>query len=360
MGKKGSTTVQSYTPTEEERHLMQQAANYADAVAPNAHALNNLAAALLNGSYGAVQANYGQMNTTAQNQIASAQQGLASLAQGNLPTAYMNNLQTAVNNSLQTALGNTLQDLSGRGILNSSVTNTAIAGLSDSAANAIANNYQAGINQLAGLYNNQIANATSPITASSAAQEAAQKPALDLWSASLGLNSSTTGALSSIAGQGTRTTTATDPSGGLIGGVLTGAASGIFCFTADTLITTPDGTRPIKHLQAGDSVISIDPDGNEQPSTILSVMTPRIADTYTIICENGAVTTTPSQPLRTQTGIDITVDNLTIGTPLARTGRIKSIIHSGKRPVYDLKTDGPNTYLANNFIAQGGTTQWDS
>lgn len=359
MGKKGSTTVQSYTPTAEEKQLMQQAVNYADAVSPNALALNNLASTLLSGSYGAVQADYGQMNTTAQNQIAAAQAGLSSLAQGQLPTAYTDNLQSALNRSLSSSIGSTLQDLGARGVLNSSVTNTALAGLSDSAANAITSSYQNGINQLANLYTNQIANATAPITASSAAQEAAQKPALDLWSASLGLNGSTTSALGALS-RGNTTTTTTEGSGGLIGGVLTGAASGLFCFTADTLIATPDGDVPIKRLRAGDDILTVNHDGTLTPGTVLATMTPHTADVYTVICEKGAVHTTASQPLRTADGTDRTVDALTIGTDLARQGTVRSIIHSGKRTVYDLKTDGSNYYLANNFIAKGGTREWDS
>lgn len=360
MGKKGSTTVQSYTPTEEEKKLLRQAANYADAVSPNALALNNLASNLLYGSYGAVQADYNRMNTNAQQQIASAQQGLSNLAQGNLPTAYTDNLQANLNRTLNTTLGTTLQNLGTRGILNSSVTNTALSNLADSAANAITTNYQNSINQLAGLYNNQIANAISPLTTSAAAQEAAQKPALDLWNASLGLNGATTGTLSALAGRGTNTTTVNQGTSGLIGGVLTGAAGGLFCFTADTLITTPNGTRPIKHIQKGDPITCINADNTETTGTVLAVMTPHITDTYTVICDNGAVHTTLSQPLRTADGTDRTVDTLTIGTQLARQGKIHSIVHSGKRPVYDLKVSGDNHYLANNFIAQGGTTQWDS
>ena len=51
MGKKGgSTTVQSYKPTEQEIRLQKQAADYAEAVAPNALWLNNVAQGLLKAS----------------------------------------------------------------------------------------------------------------------------------------------------------------------------------------------------------------------------------------------------------------------------------------------------------------------
>ena len=52
MGKKGgTTTVESYKPTAEEIRMQKQAADYADAVAPNALKLNDTAADLMFGSY---------------------------------------------------------------------------------------------------------------------------------------------------------------------------------------------------------------------------------------------------------------------------------------------------------------------
>lgn len=151
MGKKGNTTVHGYTPTAEEKRLMEQASAYAEAVAPNALALNNEAAKLLFGSYGTVQAVFDKMNQEAQTAIEQAQQGIADLTQGNLPTAYTENIQNALNRGVQNSVGTTLQSLADRGVLNSSVTNTALQGISSATANAMADAYNQNIGTLANL-----------------------------------------------------------------------------------------------------------------------------------------------------------------------------------------------------------------
>ena len=79
------------------------------------------------------------------------------------------------------------------------------------------------------IYDMLIRNATAPISATAAAQEAAQQPALRLWNASTGLNQAATGVLVAISNQGTRTQTTHSDSnflGGLFGGVASGFAGG--------------------------------------------------------------------------------------------------------------------------------------
>ena len=358
MGKKSNTTVNSYTPTAEEKRLMEQASAYAEAVAPNALALNNEAAKLLFGSYGTVQADYDKMNQEAQAQIAQAQQSIAGLTQGNLPDAYRQNIEQAINRGVENSVGTAIQSLADRGVLNSSVTNTALQGISDSAANAMADAYNQSIGTLANLYNAQIGNAAQGMTTSAAAQELAQAPALALWQASTGLNNTTTSALSALSNKGDHTTTT--PSSGLIGGVLTGAASGLFCFTGDTLIATPTGDKPIRHIKCGDTVLTAEKDGTLTPAEVLATMPPHDSETYTVLAGNHHVHTTLSQPLLLADGTMKLVCDLTIGDNLARTGKVTGIIHSGKRKVYDLTIGGTNRYLANGFVAQGGDGKWES
>lgn len=79
------------------------------------------------------------------------------------------------------------------------------------------------------IYDMLVRNATAPISATAAAQEAAQQPALRLWNASTGLNQAATGVLVAISNQGTRTQTTHQEGnflGGLFGGVATGFAGG--------------------------------------------------------------------------------------------------------------------------------------
>ena len=80
-GGKGSTTnVQSYTPTAEEIRLQRQAADYSEAVAPNAFRLNNTAAGLLWDSIGSNQVDFRTMNNQAQGQIANSNNVVATIS----------------------------------------------------------------------------------------------------------------------------------------------------------------------------------------------------------------------------------------------------------------------------------------
>lgn len=360
MGKKGSsTTVQSYTPTEEERRLMQQAADYADAVAPNALELNNIAGNLLYGSYGTVQADYDAMNQAAQQQLADSANTVSGLMQGQLPAAYQQTMENSIASGVQNSLGSALNNLGASGVLNSSVTSKALQGISDSAASQMAQQYTNNIGLLSQLAGQQTSAAAQPISISAAAQEAAQQPALNLWNASLGLNSGSTGtALNAVAGQGTSTATTNGSTGsGLFGGVLTGLAS--WCFTAETNVKTPDGDKHIHLLRVGDTVVCPNADGTETNETVIGRMEPHFSDVYMVITDKRkSVSTTLTQPLMKADGTFALVSDLSIGTELRGVGKVTGIVHSGERKVYDIKVTGENNYYANGFIAKGGTDEW--
>lgn len=365
--KKGSshTTVQSYQPTEQEIRLQKQAADYAEAVAPNALWLNNVAQGLLKDSLGTIQVDYNQLMKDAQSQISSAQQGVAGLAQGKLPEEYQKNMEASIQKGVQNSVGSAVNSLAGRGVLSSSVTNNALQGINEAAAGTMAEQYQNNIGTLNGLYGQQAALAGQNITTAAGAQEAAQQPALNLWNASLGLNTGgTLGALNAIGGQGTTTSTQkTSGGGGLFGGILTGLASnpGLFaaaCFTDDTKVRTPDGEKYIRHISVGDKVIA--EDGTEQE--VIETMIPKYSVVYTVVADGSGkknyVNTTLTQPLMTSDGDFVDVAMLRIGTNLKGAGKVLGVVESGERKVYDLKVTGPNTYFANGFVAKGATDEW--
>lgn len=261
--KGGGTTVNNtstYTPTEYELQLQKSQADYAKAIAPNSLWLNDTARNILQNSIGAVRVDFDRLNNQAQQQIAQNQQNLANLAPSNtaaankanatlgqlqngiLPSAYQTNMQNAIRSSLQNTMGTQLNSLANRGVLNSSVTTSAMNDISKNAADTVAQQYQNNIQTVGGLANRQMANAmnansanagiygniinsaTQPTTTAAAAQEAAQKPALNLWNASLGLNGSTTSALAAAAGKGTTTSTSHQSGGG---GLLSGLMGGL-------------------------------------------------------------------------------------------------------------------------------------
>ena len=140
MGKKGgsSTTVQSYKPTEQEIRLQKAAADYSEAIAPNALWLNGVARGLLQDSLGTIQVDYNQLLNNANQQTSAAQQGVANLTQGILPSAYQQNMENAIRSGVNNTMGSTLNNLGARGILNSSVTNTAMNDISKNAADTMA------------------------------------------------------------------------------------------------------------------------------------------------------------------------------------------------------------------------------
>lgn len=370
LHKKGSTsntTVQSYTPTAQEIRLQEQAADYSEAVAPNALWLNTTAKDVLENSLGTIQVDYNALANTAMGQITGAQQGVAGLTQGVLPQAYQENMEAAIQSGVENTVGNIVNSLGARGVLNSSVTDKALQGVNDSVANTMAQQYTNNIGVLNGLYGQQAALAGQNITTAAAAQEAAQQPALNLWNASLGLNSGgTLGALSVMGGQGTTTSTSTTSGGsGLFGGLATSLAggwasnsAGIFCFTDDTKVKMADGEEKyIRHIKNGDKVVCYNENG-DSTEEVVYVQEPVYQTTYAVMCvgddnKKKVVYTTLAQPLLTEGGEYQEVQVMRIGTKLKNVGKVIAIVESGERKVYDFQTTGNNKYYANGFIAQG-------
>lgn len=217
---KGSSTT-TYTASPEERELIAQQLKYQQAFYPNVLALNDTAKDLLFGSYGTVQADYNKMNEDAQQQIANAQQNIGNLQQGILPESYTQNMTDSIRSGVTNTVGSALNSLGNRGVLNSSVTNSALNDIDKNVANTMAQQFQNNIATQSQLAGQQIQNATAGTTASAANQEAAQQPALNLWNASLGLQQSGNSVLGNIAGKyGTTVTNQQGGAGNFLGGGL--------------------------------------------------------------------------------------------------------------------------------------------
>ena len=371
-GKGSTTTVQSYKPTSEEIRLQKQAADYSEAIMPNAYRLNDTAAKLLWDSIGSNQVDFNKLNNQAQAQIGNANNTVQGLINGQLPTAYQQNMQDIINRGVQSTAGNYINSLGQRGVLNSSVTNQAMKDVSDSAANSMTNAYTQNMGLLSQLAGQQTDQATAGITAGAAAQEAAQQPAINLWQASLGLNQGGTGtALAGVAGKGTTTTTQNQGSGGIWGGLATGIGSGLvglFCFVGSTKVDTPHGKVKIRDIKKGDKVISYNPETDKDEITeVLKVSEPMIEKVFAIQTADADgnthhVVATKSQPLMRPDGSYVTVKNIIVGqTELKGAGIVKMIAYNGKQPVYDLCVTGSgnyHNYYANGFIAQDGSELW--
>ena len=276
---------------------------------------------------------------------------------------YQDAMEASIKKGVQGSMGNLLQDMGARGVVNSSVMDTGLKGISDSASDAMAQNWQNTVSQLANIYGQNIDAAGQPIANAAAAQEAAQQPALNLWNASLGLNGATTGALSSLAGKGTTTTTQKTSGGGLFGGILTGLASNssIFCFAPETKVRLADGSEvPITDVKVGDKVLCPHEDGTESEETVLHTMEPHYSDVWNLVCKDGVdthyVMATLTQPLLTEDNKFVEISDMTLGTNLKGRGKIVNMVYAGERKVYDLHVSGDNNYYADGFIAKGGST----
>ena len=361
MGKKGggSTTVQSYQPTAEEKRLWKLQGDYEEAVMPNALDLNTKAKNLLENSIGETQVDYKNLLGQATNINNSAMNGYQSLANGQLPTSYTDNINKVVTNSVNQSMGNLLNNLSQNGVINSSVASQGIQGINQAAANTAADMYNQDISQLADIYGNISNMAGTNISLGAAAQEAAQQPAINLWNTSIGLDGTNLGAISAMGGKGTSTSTQRTSGGsGIWGGILGGIASNagtIFCFTGDTLIKTPNGDKPLKRIRKGDIITT--PNGDEK---VTDVMTPHYARVYAICTdesENKCINLTSTQPMLMEDGNWKTLEEMRIGERFKDRGKIVLLVESGDRLVYDIKVPS-GMYYANGFIAKAGTTEW--
>ena len=222
-GKGGSTTT--YTMSPEERQLLVKQMGYLDKIYPNMIQLNQRAGDILWNSFADTQYDFNNANKNAQQQISNAQQGLGNLAQGQLPQEYINNKTAAVQSGVQNSVGNLLNNMGNKGIINSSVTNQGMNDISQNVANTMANQFNNDIQTLGSVYNDQITSAGQGITTAAGAQDAAINIPKQMWQLSLGLDSANSGTLGSIAGK--YGTTTTKNSGGGLGSLLGGAATGL-------------------------------------------------------------------------------------------------------------------------------------
>lgn len=355
-----STTVNnSYTPTAEEVEMTALNNDFVKYIMPNAKDLNDSAANLYFDSLADTQVDYQALLDAAQAASNKAQAGFENLTNGVIPTSYQQNMENAIQSGVQNTMGNALNSLANRGVLNSSVTNTAMNDISKNVSDTMAQGYMGNIEALSNLYGNQLGAAGTGIANAAAGQEAAFAPAGNAWNMSIGLGSTGTGALSAIAGKGSSSQTTTQSGGGgwLSGLMGLGTAalgnSSLWCFTADTKITMADGTeKNITDIKVGDEILANDGE-SDIIDTVSMVTAPIEAQTYIVECENGEVNTTLSQPLMAENGEFVEVELLKLGTMLKNVGKVKAITKDKINLVYDIKTENINRYYANGFVAYG-------
>jgi hypothetical protein len=220
-GKGSSTTTTTRNipdQTSTEANAENQYANYAN----NASTAANNALSTYNSSLGStVNPDYSSLYNTYANTMNGIQNNYSSLANGELPSSYATNEQNALNSQLQGTVGSAISNLGSRGILNSSVTNSALNNISQNAANTLASNYSSDLANYAGLLNNQASEAAQPLsTAASTQQSSYYQPETSLSNAG-NLSSSNSNLFNTLyngrMGTAGTTTTQSNSGGGFLG-----------------------------------------------------------------------------------------------------------------------------------------------
>lgn len=313
---------------------------------------NNAVNSTYNPNWSTLGSNY---NNTA-NSVAS---GYSSLANGNLPTAYTDNITSQLKTMANSSIGSALSGLNNRGILNSSVTNSALNDVSSNVANAAASKYLDAINSYQGVLNNQQQAASNTLNANSAAQQSSYTQPSQLYQYASNNYTPASNLFDTLYSgrMGTAGTTQTTSGGGsdsgVAGAVGTLGSAMITCFAAGTMIATPDGEKPIEKIKVGDKVIAVD----GKTETVRYVNDAFMCEIVELKTANRQVKTTPTQRFYTDTFREPVYVGELENKVLTRFGK-EDIVSRNVLPaelVYDFTTTGSNSFFANGLAAEG----WD-
>jgi hypothetical protein len=127
------------------------------------------------------------------------------------------------------------------------------------------------------------------------------------------------------------------------------------CFTADSPVDTPEGSRTIKEIKEGDIVYSLDKDGN-RIETKVTGKTEAEAPVINVYFSNGKVWNTTSTQWFYDGKLfhDVWQHNDRDVVTLEGAAKITDIVETGQREtVYDLIMDGTNIMFINGVAAEG-------
>ena len=130
------------------------------------------------------------------------------------------------------------------------------------------------------------------------------------------------------------------------------------CFTADCMVSTPEGEKSIRDIREGDEVVSLDPDGKKRTGIVEAVMGVREMPVVKVVFENGKEWYTTDTQWFYCGGDDyacvmedggkkaLTEDGGCAGVTLVeKTGKTEL--------VYDFVVNGLNVYFVNGIAAEG-------
>jgi hypothetical protein len=332
----------------DEATLQKGLMGYAGNGLTNAGNLQNQGMDALNGT---ADVNWGSMLNNYNNTMSGVSSGYNNLSSGVLPTQYADARRQALNADLEGTMGNMINSMESRGILNSSVTGSALNNIERNASDTLARNYSNDLGTYSNLLGQQANNAGNVLGNTAQAQQNSYFEPSQLFGyasnmAAPGQNMYNT-MYSGRMGQAQ-----SGGDGGKGAAAQIGSALIMACFVAGTKIATPDGVKNIEDIKVGDKVCSFD---NIETVTFVQdpIMSPD--DYLTIKGERGTqVTTTSTQPFITTEG-EALASALIGEIVITKTGEelIASIEPAEKELVYDLSTTGENIYFANGFAVKG-------
>lgn len=132
------------------------------------------------------------------------------------------------------------------------------------------------------------------------------------------------------------------------------------CFPADTPVLTPDGTKRIELIKAGDVVTTIGKDGRPSPTKVQHVFTTTNA-LVEVRTDHGTAVTTDSQPLCLTSGEFRKAGNLKAGDRVwqLRGGKraeavVRAVVPTGRHEaVFNLIVGDSAMFVAGGFVARG-------
>ena len=137
-------------------------------------------------------------------------------------------------------------------------------------------------------------------------------------------------------GTGTTTTTKDDGGAAIWGAVgQLGSAYIMACFVADTMVQTPDGDKPISHINPGDDVFSLDDDDRICIRKVLAARPAFCSPIVDVHFSNGAVWhTTESQRVYTCPWFEYVGKAETPAVTMAGKSEIKKTMETRSMPWY--------------------------
>lgn len=290
--------------------------------------------------------------------------GYNDLLAGNLPSQFAEARRKALNDDLQATVGSSVNNLAGRGVINSSVMSKALDDISEDAASQLAKSYTSDLGTYSGLLGSTASNANQILAGNQLAQQASETPTNSLFDYAAALANPASDMYKTMysgrMGTGSTTTTMSQPNNSVWSTIGSLGTAYILCFTGDTLVTTPQGYKPIKEIKRGDEVLSLDEHNKVVTKKVSDVTGAHERDIVDVYFGDGTTWHTTARQ-RYYDGVHFaSIDSDEHPQAFVFQGRpvdVLRVSETGRKAlVYDLTLEGPadrNIFFANDVAAEG-------